>query len=192
MNYGISLLYLCGYLLTFGKPIFSSPFDTLLLTTEFSLSLSRLPLSCVRWMIGEAHDYQYPDEFPVSIQHTDTSAVILTAALIWELFYYMIILPFNLLPCSKQALLEYDDGTLQPRFPCFRNFRQYENLHMLFWIAKDLAWNRLKFEMWIISVIPTILIAADFIYISAKNTKHVSYQSNLFFNALLLIVLLFI
>ena len=125
-------------------------------------------------MIGEAHDFEYPDEIPISIQHTNDSAVVLFAALIWESMYYCIILPCNLLPCPKPALIEYDDGSLQPRFSCFKNFRQYENLHMLFWIAKDLAWNRLYFSLWLTFMIPTILIAADFIYISAKYAKHVS------------------
>lgn len=125
-------------------------------------------------MLGEAHDYEFPDEIPISVNHTYNSAIVLFSVLIWELFYYMIILPFNLLPCSKSALLEYDDGVMRPHFPCFKNFRQYENLHMLFWIAKDLAWNRLQFKLWLCCVVPTILIAADFIYLSVKYCKQVS------------------
>jgi hypothetical protein len=125
-------------------------------------------------MIGEAHDYESPDEIPISVNHTENSAIILLSVLVWELFYYLILLPFNLLPCSKTALVEYDDGVLHSRFPWFKNFRQYENLHMLFWIAKDLAWNRLHFKLWLCMVFPTIFLAGDFIYISWKYCKHVS------------------
>lgn len=125
------------------------------------------------WMLGEAHDYEYPDAPPISMAHTHSSARILQAALCWVLFYYMIILPFHLLPCSKEALKEYDDGALLPRLPCFSNFRQYENLHMAFWIAKDLAWNQLHLSMWMGSMVLTILIALDFIVISATTTVEV-------------------
>lgn len=117
-------------------------------------------------MIGEAHDYEFPYEPPVSAAHADSSARVLEVALIWVCLYYLIILPFNLLPVSRASLSEYDDGTFTPRFACFHNFRQYENLHMLFWIAKDLAWNRLQLTMWVLCVIPTVLLALDFIYIS--------------------------
>ncbi len=71
-------------------------------------------------------------------------------------------------------MLEYDDNSLKPRSSCFKNFRQYENLHMLFWIAKDLAWNRLNLGLWLVCLIPTILLAADFILISAYTAGDVS------------------
>ncbi len=118
-------------------------------------------------MLGEAHDYEYPDSPPISIQHTYSSSKVLEVALMWCLVYYLIILPFRLLPCNKAALEEYDDGSLKPRFSCFETFRQYENLHMLFWIAKDLAWNRLNLLLWLFCLVPTVLLAIDFIIISA-------------------------
>lgn len=83
------------------------------------------------WMLGEAHDYEYPNRVPISIRNADQSALILEIALVWLLFYYCIVLPFHLLPSSARAFREYDDGSLYPRFACFANFRQYENVHMV-------------------------------------------------------------
>jgi hypothetical protein len=139
-------------------------------------SSTRSVCMCVcyhRWMLGEAHDYEFPDAPPISIEHTYSSAKILEVALIWSLVYYIIILPFDLLPCSPSALEEYDDGTLQPRFSCFVSFRQYENLHMLFWIAKDLAWNLVNLSFWLFCLVPAVLLALDFIYISVTTKSEV-------------------
>ena len=69
---------------------------------------------------------------------------------------------------------EYDDGQMQPRLPIFKNFRQYENLHMLIWIGKDLAWITLNITMWFICFVPTILIAADFVYLSVTSIGEVA------------------
>lgn len=166
MSCGTSLHYSFGCLPTFGK----SP------SVIYSI------FTCSRWMIGEAHDYEYPDEYPIGIQHSNVSAIVLEVALAWLLFYYFIILPCNLMVCNKASLSEYDDNKLKPRLPCFKNFRQYENLHMLFWIAKDLAWNRLNLTLWLICLVPTLLIAADFIWISSRTPTdvRVSHSFSLF------------
>jgi hypothetical protein len=118
-------------------------------------------------MTGEVHDVDYPDEPPLADIHTTQSARILEAALIYLLFYYLVVIPLNLLPVSAEAIAAYDDGQYKPRFKYFRTFRQYENLHMLFWLAKDLAWNRTNIVMWFICLVPTVLVAADFLIISA-------------------------
>jgi hypothetical protein len=76
------------------------------------------------WMTGEAHDYAYPDSPELSDIHTEQCARILETALIWLAIYYLIILPFDLMPVSDEAVAEYDDGSLKPRFSYFKNFRQ--------------------------------------------------------------------
>ncbi len=96
------------------------------------------------WMAGEAHDHQYPYEDPVSDKHTADSATILTTALLWLAVYYLILLPLRLLPVNEAAIKEYDDGEFKPRFSYFRNFRQYENVHMMFWLAKVHSCTSLK------------------------------------------------
>ena len=37
---------------------------------------------------------------------------------------------------------------------------------ILFWLGKDCAWNGLIPSMWIIFVLPTLIIACDFVYSS--------------------------
>ena len=127
-------------------------------------------------MKGETHDYEYPDEIPIATDNANTSAVVLLIALCWLLLYYTVFLPFNLIYTRKSSLFEYDDGSLKaPTSKCFafKSFRRYENLHMVFWIAKDLAWNRLNLYMWAFFLLPTLYIAADFIYIAATSYAEV-------------------
>lgn len=126
-------------------------------------------------MRGEAHDHEYPEELPIAVACSNMSAFILLVALIWLVIYYAVFLPFNLIHSSKASLLEYDDGQLRPRCSVFRNFRQYENLHMLFWIFKDLAWNRQMLALWVLCLIPTLYISADLLVIAlTSNSSSVS------------------
>lgn len=133
-----------------------------------------LPVRFSRWMRGEAHDHEYPDEIPIANECSNLSAFILVIAFIWLLIYYTIFLPFNLIYSSKASLLEYDDGQLRPRCSAFRHFRQYENLHMLVWIAKDLAWNRLNLPIWLIFFVATIYISADLMVTAVTSNSTVS------------------
>ena len=113
-------------------------------------------------------------EFPVSAEHADVGAHVLQFAFCWVLTYYLVFVPLNLFPLSRASLAEYDDGRIQPRCGCFfRNFRQYENFHMLLWIMKDLAWNRLYLEVWYITLVPTVIMAADFMYLAATSGSEV-------------------
>jgi hypothetical protein len=125
-------------------------------------------------MRGEAHDHEYPDEMPIANDCSNMSALILGIALCWLLIYYCAFLPFNLIHSSKASLFEYDDGLLRPRCSVFRNFRQYENLHMLFWICKDLAWNRLNLPLWLLFLFPTMFISADLFVIALTSNSNVS------------------
>lgn len=131
------------------------------------------------WMAGEAHDYEYPYEEPIADQHTLTSCRLLTIAMFWLLIYYFLLLPLNILPLKKSSLQEYNDRLLQSRLPCFQHFRQYENLHMLFWIIKDLSWGAMNLTVWSLCLVPTILIAGDLVYISATSYNSPDYTVDL-------------
>lgn len=52
------------------------------------------------------------------------------------------------------------------RYPSmlFKSWRDYENIHILMWVGKDVAWNWQWKVMWICFSIPTILIGLDFIH----------------------------
>lgn len=47
-----------------------------------------------------------------------------------------------------------------------QNWRQYEHAHTLCWLGKDLSWNQHWPIPWVLCLIPTILIALDFIYVT--------------------------
>ena len=125
------------------------------------------------WMAGEAHDFAYPDSPAVAERHNDESAYMLEAATVWLSIYYFVVVPTaGTITKDPKAISEYDDGEFRPRFSYFKNFRQYENVHTLFWLAKDLAWNRNNISMWFVMLFPTVLVAADLLFVSimGKNT----------------------
>lgn len=47
-----------------------------------------------------------------------------------------------------------------------QNWREYEHLHTLLWLSKDLSWNQSCIPTWILFMIPTFLIALDFIWMT--------------------------
>jgi hypothetical protein len=119
------------------------------------------------WMTGEVHDADYPEEPEIYDQRASESARILECALALLTVYYFAIIPFNLMPSSPEAIAAYDDGIFKSRFSWLKTFRQYENLHMYFWLAKDLAWNRNNIVMWFVLLGPAVFLAGDFFFISA-------------------------
>lgn len=118
------------------------------------------------WMTGEVYSDFYPDEPSIDLKRTNESGWILAVALLWLTIYYSLIVPFKLMPLGPDSAAAYDDGQYKSRF-AYMSFRQYENLHMFFWLAKDLCWNRENIPLWFIMVGPAILLAADFMFISA-------------------------
>ena len=73
------------------------------------------------------------------------------------------------MPSSPEALAAYDNFPMfKSRFSWLKTFRQYENLHMYFWLAKDLAWNRNNLAMWSVLLGPAVFLAGDFFFISGK------------------------
>eukprot|EP01041_Mallomonas_annulata_P000343 gene343-612_t len=115
------------------------------------------------WMQGELHDYMYPDEPTMIDRRQQDSGYMMVAALCWLAIYYLILKPLNVLPMSEHARNMYDDTGLKCRIPLmFNSWRQYENIHILFWLGKDCAWNLLIPVMWIVFLVPTIMLAFDF------------------------------
>lgn len=60
---------------------------------------------------------------------------------------------------------------------------------MLFWIAKDLAWNRLNLTLWLSCMVPTLLIALDFIFIAATTRSEDNAVDTIHFLAILMWVI---
>lgn len=80
------------------------------------------------WMTGEVYDYTYPDQPSIADVRTQECAVVLESAMLLLIFYYLVVLPFDLISVSDEGLAEYDDGSMEPRFQFFQNYRQYENV----------------------------------------------------------------
>jgi hypothetical protein len=115
------------------------------------------------WLSGERHDLHNPNLVPVNEIRTNESKHILEATICWLGIYYMFLKPYDIF-LSDSVAEKYDDAGLHPRFSYFKSWRQYENIHVLFWIGKDYAWLTCNKVLWIIFLIPTLLIALDFVF----------------------------
>ena len=51
-----------------------------------------------------------------------------------------------------------------------KNIRQYENLHIAFWLIKDSCWVTSFTTLGMLMIIPTLYVAIDIAYRSRKNT----------------------
>lgn len=138
------------------------------------------------WMIGETHDYRFPNGPLIYEKCTREAAWIMITSLIWISSYYIILKPFGLTTKISEALKktksnhnnsssnnnesgsgseveeEEEDEEPSPRFQSyFSTWREYENLHSLFWIGKDTAWILAKLPMWFIFFFPTVAVSID-------------------------------
>lgn len=112
------------------------------------------------WMAGEVGIHGDDDS------NSPETAQILIAALCWLGLYYVVLRPMGWITVSSKMLQRYKQTGLKSRFSYFITWRQYEHAHTLFWLGKDLSWNRLEPISWVFFSIPTILIAFDFIWVT--------------------------
>ena len=113
------------------------------------------------WMTAETGVLGDDDE------HSLQSSYMLDTAVVWLAIFYCVLRPCGIILESPSVTELYLALDLQPRFPSyFKNWRQYEYMHMLFWVIKDLSWNRQFLPTWIIGVLFSILLGLDFIWIS--------------------------
>jgi hypothetical protein len=118
------------------------------------------------WMQGELHDYHYPQAKSIYTQRADEGGYMFIAALVWISLYYGIAKPLNI-TSSNEVNAAYNSTGFEPRFSFFfKTWREYENVHILFWVGKDTFWCWYIDYMWVLFAIPTILIALDFVWIS--------------------------
>lgn len=82
-------------------------------------------------MIGEDHDYKFPNEPPLYPAYTIYCRDIMIAAIAWFAFFYFIVRPSKICQPSEEALQIYLENGLTPRFyvPYFvTNWREYEQI----------------------------------------------------------------
>jgi len=85
--------------------------------------------------------------------------------------YYLFLKPYNILKDDpKMTQLCLREGLI-PRFSYFKTWRQYEHFHTLCWLGKDLSWDQNNPYTYVVFMIPTVLIAADFIHMSITKPK---------------------
>jgi hypothetical protein len=135
------------------------------------------------WMQGELHDNHYPNDTSIYNERADQAGYIFITALLWISIYYCLAKPFNL-SSSHEINAPYNTTGFKPRFSSlFRSWREYENVHILFWIGKDCFWCWYVNYMWVLFWIPTLLVAFDFCLVSLRGKNmiidHAHYVAQL-------------
>lgn len=127
------------------------------------------------WMSGELHDWEYRKDANAPLlypSHTVQCGYILQTSLLVMVLYYLFLRPFHISVPAEEALEVYNETGLEPRCPSFfATWREYENNHILWWLCTDYAWNTLNPTIWVLTGIPTIIIAADFVACSFRNHR---------------------
>ena len=105
-------------------------------------------------------------------------------AIIFILLYYLILKPLRVLALSSnESARLYSDNELEPRFKYIfevllttisislsllhslcKTWREYEHIHMLFWLGKDLSWSVRNPYTWTVFFTFAIALSLDFIY----------------------------
>ena len=124
------------------------------------------------WMTGDIHDYvlDYPDDDYNDWYDRQTSqaAIMMETGISWLAFFYLIVKPLKLFGADDpDTVAAYDTTGLPPRWPfLFKTWREYENIHIVFWLGKDVAWINLIPSMWVIFLVPTFGIAWDMVFVT--------------------------
>ena len=110
------------------------------------------------------HTYYYPNDTEFANIRYTQAAYIFQATMGWLAVYYVFLKPFDVKISNtiRSRDLQYESIGLSPRFTYFEYWRQYENIHIIFWIGKDYAWLTENQVMWVIFAVPTLVIALDF------------------------------
>lgn len=116
------------------------------------------------WMIGEV--YNGDDDI-----HEPQAGGILLGAIVWILIYHSILRPFNIIKSDPRIAKKYQTAGLKSSFTYFRTWREYEWSHTFLWLCKDVSWAEDWPITWIIFVVPTVLVALDFIYQTWKTKR---------------------
>lgn len=139
------------------------------------------------WMTGDFHDTRFPNSPSVYDERSVVSQYIMMFALAWLGVYYLLLRPFNLFDERDAPYCRITEKSWISRH-IFRNwryatkycminfyvlfmvdrFREYERLHIFFWLLKDFGWNILSEPIWFLGLIPTLTMSIDFAWIVAN------------------------
>jgi len=128
------------------------------------------------WMVGEFWSENFIDDDDEAdllyARHLSVARVLSTCALVWQLTYFLILRPCNIPADDRRnpILVNLNDRSPRPRFPwLFRDFRDYENLHLLLWTLKDCMWIWGHFELYVLAFVPTFILSVDIVWIYATH-----------------------
>ena len=121
------------------------------------------------WMWGDLHDLAYPSEDAMYKTSKFQGMIILGIAMSWMLLYYIIVRPFKLLP-SPPYEVDYFYSQSEVKPPAhlhllflFPTWRQYEHVHILLWLGKDISYCLFSPTLWCICTFLTLFVACDFV-----------------------------
>jgi len=99
------------------------------------------------WMSGEVHDIRYPEEEPAYEVKANQASYAMVSAFLCACVYFVIVRPsyyirnkntnHNNSQNKNSSVLE--DTKIPQKMSCFPRFKDYERIHVLFWIGKGIA-----------------------------------------------------
>ena len=107
---------------------------------EFFISIALLMWVAANlwWMSGDLHDLNNPNALALYDLRTVESVNILMLAFSFSGVYFLVTRP---LLCVQTSWNSNGDD-IQFQASCFQRFKDYERIHLFFWLGKDLAWVR--------------------------------------------------
>lgn len=182
---GVATVILGGIL--FIKAVFSRSLENTFLYFTQLLWLS----ANMYWMSGEVHDIRYQEEEPVYEARTIITSYLLIGAFILATIYFFILKMIHCFqkpnkyssttstssPFLDDSSISSSNSKFSSKMLCFPRFKDYERIHLLFWIGKDCAWCLIIGPLWMLFFLPTYFMALDYACITL-NRKVMAYLIN--------------
>jgi hypothetical protein len=92
-------------------------------------------------------------------------------------FFFLVLNPLRFFNRDPEQDHKYAELGLIPHTPSFitHNWRQYDHLHSICWLGKDISWSRMNKPGWVIFVIPTISISTDMLITTFRSGLWVDF-----------------
>jgi hypothetical protein len=124
-------------------------------------------------MSGELEDDRYPNKRSVYSERTKQAGYLDIVGLVCACSYFLVLKPVKLIRDAegKQRAVDRksDQAVEAPtwRLPFYcHSWQEYENVHVLFWLAKDTSWNWEIGPLVVVFFVPTFFLACDFVWIT--------------------------
>lgn len=94
------------------------------------------------WMSGEVHDIRYPEEDTMYDIKANQASYAMVFAFLFACVYFIIVRPSYYIRNKNVSNEQHkntsiiDDAKIPQKMTCFPRFKDYERIHLLFWIGK--------------------------------------------------------